>query len=251
MDAPATRVKPIPIPIIQFLIDHANTPLSHAVAELSLIGFFFLLRPGEHTSATAGSNTQPFRLEDVNFNVGGYVAPGHLIPLDTLPSATFVTLRFTRQKNGTENEVVGHGRSGHSTLCPVTALIKRVQHLRTHNAPPSTPLCTVFHNDNRPPTLVTATHLTQQLRLAAAILLPTVGFDPNDISARALRAGGAMALLCANVDKHTIQLLGRWKSDEVLRYLHLQAYPQMLTFARLMITHGRFTNQYPDIHLDA
>ena len=78
-----------------------------------------------------------------------------------------------------------------------------------------------------------------------------MGFGPNKISARALRAGGAMALLCANVDKHTIQLLGRWKSDKVLRYIHLQAYPQMSTFARLMITHGRFTNQYPDTHIDA
>ena len=53
-------------------------------------------------------------------------------------------------------------------------------------------------------------------------------------------SGGAMALLCARVDDNIIKLVGRWRSDQMLRYLHLQAYPQMHTFASLMVTGGTF-----------
>jgi hypothetical protein len=34
-----------------------------------------------------------------------------------------------------------------------------------------------------------------------------------------------MALLCAKVDTNLIRLLGRWCSDEMLRYLHVQTFP--------------------------
>lgn len=210
------------------------------MADVATLGFFFLLRPGEHTAAAPGSDTQPFRLEDVTFRVGGLVLPAHLMDINTIPHATFVTLRFTRQKNGTENEVVGHARSGHSTVCPVLALTRRALHLRSFHAPPTTPLCTVYTTDNTF-TVITSTLLTTHLRNAATFLLPTVGFPPADISARALRAGGAMALLCAQVDPDVIKLVGRWHSDQMLRYLHLQAYPQMHTFSRLMVTGGNFS----------
>ena len=46
---------------------------------------------------------------------------------------------------------------------------------------------------------------------------------PADVSARSLRAAGAMALLCADVDSDRIRLLGRWQSDQMFRYLHVQA----------------------------
>ena len=72
------------------------------------------------------------------------------------------------------------------------------------------------------------------------ILGPALGFLPTDISARSLRASGAMALLCAQVDSDVIRLLGRWRSDEMLRYLHIQAEPVMRDFASRMLTHGNF-----------
>ena len=79
------------------------------------------------------------------------------------------------------------------------------------------------------------------LRLSATALYLTLGIDPKNISARSLRAGGAMALLCARVDTDIIRLVGRWRSDEMLRYLHLQAYPLMRTFARRMLAAGHFS----------
>jgi hypothetical protein len=38
-----------------------------------------------------------------------------------------------------------------------------------------------------------------------------------------------MALLCANIDPSSIQLLGRWKSDTMIRYLRVFANPQNTT----------------------
>jgi hypothetical protein len=209
---------------------------------MAILGFFFLLRPGEHTVANPGSNTQPFTLHDICFRVGDITASAATMDLSTVPYATFVTLRFTRQKNGVENEIVGHAKSGHTSICPVLAAVRRTLHLRHHNAPPNTPLCTVYTPALSP---ITSNLLTSHLRRAATALFHITGFAPSDISARALRAGGAMALLCAKVDPDIIRLLGRWQSDQMLRYLHLQAYPQMHTFASLMFSGGNFQHIAP------
>jgi len=50
-----------------------------------------------------------------------------------------------------------------------------------------------------------------------------------------------MALLCANVDPDKIQLLGQWRSDEMLCYVHVQALPIVAPLASLMVQHGYFT----------
>ena len=44
-----------------------------------------------------------------------------------------------------------------------------------------------------------------------------------------------MALLVAKVDTNVIRLLGRWRSDEMFRYLHLSSEPIMKSFARKML----------------
>ena len=49
-----------------------------------------------------------------------------------------------------------------------------------------------------------------------------------------------MALLCAQIDSNVIKLVGRWRSNEMLRYLHLQAYPLMGDLAPRMISGGKF-----------
>ena len=49
-----------------------------------------------------------------------------------------------------------------------------------------------------------------------------------------------MALFNASVDSDTIRLIGRWQSDAMLRYLHLQAQPVMNGFSRRMLTGGDY-----------
>ena len=82
---------------------------------------------------------------------------------------------------------------------------------------------------------MSAANVTADLRVAIAPQGPTVGFLQKNISARALLARGAMALLCAQVDTFLIQLLGRWRCDIMLSYLHVQTHPIMRNLFRLMV----------------
>jgi hypothetical protein len=50
-----------------------------------------------------------------------------------------------------------------------------------------------------------------------------------------------MSLLCADVDTDKIRLLGRWKSDEMLRYLHVQALLIVAPLVTMMVQHGFFS----------
>jgi hypothetical protein len=160
-------------------------------------------------------------------------------PEHDLDQASHVALEFTKQKNGVHGELVGLGRSGHRFLCPVLAAIARIKHLRLHRALPTTYLYQYF--DNRRWTNVSTSELTQHFCVATTLLGHVVGITPADISIRSLRSSGAMALLCADVDPDKIRLLGRWRSDEMMGYLHVQALPIVAPLAALMVQHGFFT----------
>ena len=67
------------------------------------------------------------------------------------------------------------------------------------------------------------------------------GLQYSDISARSLRAGGAMALLCGNIDSDLIKILGRWHSNAMIRYLHQQAKPIMRRYTHAMYNNGTYT----------
>jgi hypothetical protein len=49
-----------------------------------------------------------------------------------------------------------------------------------------------------------------------------------------------MALLCAGIDSERIRLIGRWRSDEIYRYLHVQAQPVMTGLSAAMLCGGSF-----------
>ncbi len=73
---------------------------------------------------------------------------------------------------------------------------------------------------------IMATSLLTSHLCAAATALGTIwGLSAANISIRPPHSSGTMALLCAAVDPNKIHLLGRWRSDELLRYLHVQAFP--------------------------
>ncbi len=67
------------------------------------------------------------------------------------------------------------------------------------------------------------------------------GIQSHQVSIRSLRSSGAMSLLCAKVDTDMIRLLGRWRSDEMMRYLHVQTFPLVAPLAAQMLQHGNFT----------
>jgi hypothetical protein len=73
VDRPPHCVKPIPIIIILYSLaqayDNHRSESDLAIADMIVIAFFFLLRPGEYTGTT--SDDAPFRLEDVHLYMGG------------------------------------------------------------------------------------------------------------------------------------------------------------------------------------
>ena len=239
-DPPPNRVKPVPVPVIQQLLSIAvlaEAPEVLAVVHMIVIAFFFLLRPGEYTATTTES--KPFRLQDVGLSIGRLRINPLSCPLSDLDRATFATLEFTDQKNGVRGEVIGQGRSKKPHFCPVHCIKEQVKHLRTHNAAPTTPLASYYCGARC--RQVSPSAVSAALKGAVAFLGPSLGFLPKDVSARCLRASGAMALLCAKVDTDLIRLVGRWRSDEMLRYLHVQAEPVMRGFSERMLNHGSFT----------
>jgi len=208
---------------------------TQAIADMACIAFFFLLHLGEYTASCNNDNS--FTINDIQLLRDDLVLPWSTMPEPKLLTANYVTYTFRTQKNGVRGEALGQGASGHPRCCPVKATIRRLLHHRQHNMPPHRPLAT--YHDNRLQNIL-AGHITDTLQKATAIVGHQVGFTPKEVTARSLRAGGAMALLCADVDPDIICLLGRWKSDTMFRYLFMQARPLVNQLAHRMVTDGDF-----------
>jgi hypothetical protein len=239
-DPPPTHVKPIPFPIIAHTVDlcrTGNTPASHTITDMLLLGFYFLLRPGEY-AFTDNPDAPPFRYYNVHLLIHTKRLNHYTCPDTELQRITYIALEFTNQKNGVHGELVGLGKSGHPTWCPVHALIDRIRHMQQHNAPTTTPLYKYY---DRTWKSIYTTVLTRHLHDTVTALGLTYGIHPADISIRSLCASGAMALLCAQVDPDMIRLMGRWRSDEMLRYLHVQSFPLLEPLASQMLHHGQYT----------
>jgi hypothetical protein len=260
---PPSRVKPVPIIIVIFILHQAHNKSStqdhQAIADVITFAFYFLLRSGEYTGTTLDDT--PFRLADVELHVVNRAINPIQCPDDDLHAATFVTFTFTTQKNGTKGEVITHGLSTDLLACPVKAIFRHILHLRQHKSTPTTPITLYLHNGKRIP--IKATDVTTALRLATITTAHHTGLRHSDFSARSLRAGGAMALMCGRIDHNTIRMLGRWHSamalmcgridhntirmlgrwhsDAMLRYLHLQAKPLMRQFAVTMFKNGTYS----------
>jgi hypothetical protein len=232
-DPPPTRVKPIPLALLHHVFHWAtvlnltNCQQWTMIGNLIYLAFFFLLRPGEYCFSSEDA-FHPFRLCDVGLYIGARHIDIFAEPEANLWAATSCTLMFSTQKNGTRGEIIGHARSGALHACPVTCIIRLILHARQNNAPPTLPLCAIKVNNTWQ--LVTSPQITGGLRLQVAIHGFQFGLVPADISAKSLRASGAMALLLGGIDADRIKLVGRWKTDEMLRYLHAQAEPVMRMF---------------------
>ena len=113
-----------------------------------------------------------------------------------------------------------------------------VAHLRQHGATPDTHLVAVFNGTDC--SIIRSTKITTALRSETTLMDHQVGFTPEDVSPRSMRAGGAMALLMARVDTDTICLMGRWRSNIMLRYLHTKAQTFTEGLTLRMVQHGDY-----------
>lgn len=229
---PSKRKKPCPREVLDALTNHAlnqDEPDYHAISDLVWIAVFYLLRPSEYLS-TGTTTGAPFTLADVIFRIGGRDYSATTVNLADLARAEAVGLIFTEQKNGITGETIWLTRAPSHYRCPVGCLIRRVTHLRQHGCTGTTPIFVYFDSTGKRHR-VTALSMTTSLRFFAQACHLEV-----DVTVGALRCTGASALLNAGVPKELIQLVGRWRSDEVFRYLHTQSTTLMEPFATAMIT---------------
>jgi hypothetical protein len=95
------------------------------MADMVTLGFFFLLCPGEYAHTT-NPDAMPFRLQDIHLMLGNRRLDHFHCPDHELDAADFVGLEFNHQKNGVRGEIIGLGRSGDPTFCPVQAVLNRI-----------------------------------------------------------------------------------------------------------------------------
>jgi hypothetical protein len=217
------RRKPIPKSVL-----HEADRLAHgynqarqlAIANLLWIGFFYLLQPGEFLYTTKGR--YPFNLGDIVIRAGAHEYSADTILLHLMPQVSFAGLMFTMQKNGIPGEMIGLTASGALIAGPVQAIARHVQHVRLHVPNARDMPLYVYFDQAGTSRRISDRQLTAHLRIAATLL----GLNVNT-TAGALRCTGATALLQGKVPLELIKLVGRWRSDEVFKYLHCQSEPLM------------------------
>ena len=238
-DPAPSRVKPCPIQILhqaQHLINTARQPSPYDVAAMDMawIAFFFLLRINEWAKSR---HHDPLRLRDINFVRHGTVLDWHTCTPTDLFEATHVTVTFDTQKNRVRGETVAHARTAHQWACPVRALARRFLYLRLHGANRDTFLCSIYLHGT--PIPLQGKDVTSLLRKTLTTM-PHLNLRSQDLTARSLRSGGAMALLLGRVSFERIRLQGRWKSDAIFRYLHALALPLVDHLSSTMVHHGEY-----------
>jgi hypothetical protein len=252
-DDPAQRAYPANIHILnnlpQVRPDNLSPALWDHVCDLCTVGFFWMLRPAEYLQSASTGRSQAFTLADITFHTptGTFAATDASLNDLDVTRLIRATLTFTDQKNAVKGEQISHNATTHASLCPVKALARICQHLRQHLAPAHTPLYAhhaTAWSWNRPyltVTNITPARITFALKRAAQTIESVTGISPKLLSSRSLRAGGATALLCAGVEADVIQLLGRWQSDAMLRYLRVAAHAHRTNFAQAMLLAGTYT----------
>jgi hypothetical protein len=243
-DDPASRSHPANTTILRQLpavLDQADPGHQHTI-DLCIVGFYWLLRPAEYLDSTGQTRSQAFRLGDISFALDGRELPAADASLNDLDLARLAraTLTFNDQKNAVRGERITHASTGDPWLCPCKALARACARLRAGGAPADTPLHSYYAADGSLQSVMPR-DVTAALRLAAQSLQTATGIDPALLSARSLRPGGATALLCSGIDTNVIQLLGRWRSDAMMRYLRVAALAHSDNLAQRMLDAGAYT----------
>ena len=261
MDSPASRVYPVGLQFIRHLpdildFDHSTEgTINQHIVNLTIVGFFWLLRPCEFLrSPEAHLQTKAFQLKDISFTYRGRQV--------SAPNASFLNdvrnwrhihdaaLMFTEQKNGVKGEIIRQRATNHDFLCPAKALAWIVRHMLKHRAGPDTYIYShwcAYRKYLRP---ISYDMVTTGLRLCAEELFSSTGIKPSLLTVKGLRPGGATALLCAGVDSNATALLGRWRSDAMLRYLRAQAAAYTNHYSQLMLDSGSYTFTPQSFSLD-
>jgi hypothetical protein len=178
-DPPTTKKLPVKSDVPKFLVNKSGhrlaTALDHAVADLTTIAFYYLLRIGEYTVKGTGNKTKrtvQFKMEDVTFfkedKHGCIMCLSRNAPIANILSADEATLKLDNQKNGHKGVCVYQQTTGNPIHCPVHALGRQYQHLRENIATNNTFICTYWMDEQA--YNVTDNNISKALKWAAATL---------------------------------------------------------------------------------
>ena len=225
---PPTKSKlavPITVPHHVCLVGlNSTNPQRQAIGDLTLIGFYYLLRVGEYTytPSTQRRRTQRFRVKDVVFRRADQTIIPNTASLAELLQATHATLTITNQKNGLKGQCIHHHCTGVWTS-PVKALARRVAHIMAHTHCTSTALSTYYVTGDACPKQITPTHINSTIKATVVTLgLHAYGITPSLVGTHSLRAGGAMAMILNGVQPTVVKKMGRRSSNTWMNYIHEQ-----------------------------
>ena len=262
-DDPSSRAYPVNLVIIRAMFAELNFDhfdqgrQQQSICDLTVVAFFWLLRPCEYlgTKREKGeTRSTAFRLCDVHLhhrtgrvcNAADPNAP--LNDANDVANFTFASLTFVDQKNAVRGEQVGHRATADPLICPVKAIARLCLHLREmmdliddYEDASETALYWHFNHYRDKWYKTKSECMTKAIRIGARATHHIHNIDPKLFTTKGLRPGGATALLCAGVDKDAIQLLGRWKSDAMLRYLRIQANSYTHHYSQKMFDAGDYT----------
>ena len=252
-DPPAVPQLALPVAVPTHMAVAAQNSDSHeeqAIGDLSLVGFYYLLRVGEYTRTrftkingrrVRATRTVQFCVKDVGFFKDNKILPRRST-LRNLLLADQATLKITNQKNGRMGETITHETIQNESHGPVTALARRVHHILDNGGNEETLLCDYLDDDGNW-TSVTASQMRSAVRASVKTLeLHKNGIDPDLVGVHSLRAGGAMALKLQGVSDTTIKKQGRWTSMTFLQYIHNQIAHLSKDLSTKMSTNLTFIN---------
>lgn len=240
-DPPPKRQLAVPVTVPESLVQLSQVtknPRDMAIADLSTIAFYYLLRVGEYThpAPRANKRTTPFRIKDITFWSHNNTVIPHTAPLHQLLQAKSATLCISNQKNGVRGSIINHEANG-TISCPIRALARRVHHILSHSRSPDAILGTYFDAKGYKHKIYPDA-INKALKEAVTNLgLVARGFPTSAISSHSLRAGGATAMHINGATDLQIRKQGRWSSDTFLMYIHEQISAFSQGLSTKMSTH--------------
>jgi hypothetical protein len=223
VDPPTLKKLPVQSDIPKLLITTAYQPgtteVQRAMADLTMIGFYYLLWVGEYTVKGLRNNTKQtvqFKYEDVSFFKKNSRGKLRCLPrnaaADLILTADGATLKLDNQKSRWKGVCVYQEANGKRWHCPVRALARHYLHLRDMGANSKT-LLLAYYDDKGHRRDITNKDVSKALKVAATVLdYPTAKGIPIDrINTHSQQSGGANALSLAGYSDTQIQKMGRWR----------------------------------------
>ena len=183
-----------------------------AIADLSIIAFYYLLQVGEYTCHRVKDKrqTKQFRVKDIALWHNDQLLSPNLLEHFLITHCMAATLSISKQKNEKKAQPI-HQEAIHLKHCPVRAVIRKVKHILLHTTNQDTIIGTFFTPTDPQGKSITASKMNKAVKYAVKFLnLDKKGLFPEHVGSHSLRAGGAMAMHLNKVDHNTIKKMGRW-----------------------------------------